>query len=122
MRPARPPCRSRRSHASSSENASFHYDGAVEAPALDGVSLTIEPGQRVAILGATGSGKTSLVNLIPRFYDVTAGRALVDGADVRGCGTTRCWRAGMAPQETVLFSGTVRDNIRYGRPAPATRR
>ncbi len=100
------------------ENASFHYDGAVEAPALDGVSLTIEPGQRVAILGATGSGKTSLVNLIPRFYDVTAGRVLVDGADVRAVRhDSLLARVGMAPQETVLFSGTVRDNIRYGRPA-----
>jgi ATP-binding cassette subfamily B protein len=84
---------------------------------LDGIDLTVEAGQTVAFLGATGSGKSTLVNLVPRFYDVTAGRILVDGIDVRRL-TQESLRARIAvvPQETVLFSGTVRDNIRYGAP------
>jgi ATP-binding cassette subfamily B protein len=84
---------------------------------LSNVSLTAEPGQTVAILGATGAGKSTLVNLIPRFYDTTGGRVLVDGQDVR-CLQQESLLAfiGVVPQETILFSGTVRDNIRYGRP------
>jgi len=99
------------------ENLGFHYNGSVETPVLEGINLTVEPGQRVAILGATGSGKSSLVNLIPRFYDVTAGRVLIDGEDVRQVQhDSLLAHVGVVPQETVLFSGTVRDNIRYGRP------
>jgi ATP-binding cassette subfamily B multidrug efflux pump len=76
-----------------------------------------EPGQTVAILGATGSGKSSLVHLIPRFYDAERGRVTLDGVDVRDI-PLEALRAqvGIALQEAVLFSGTVRDNIRYGRP------
>ena len=100
------------------ENVGFHYNGSTDTTVLEGVNLTAEPGQTVAILGATGAGKSTLVNLIPRFYDVTQGRILIDGEDIRQVSAEiRCWtRIGIVPQETVLFSGTVRDNIRYGRP------
>jgi ATP-binding cassette subfamily B protein len=81
------------------------------------VSFTVEPGQTLAILGATGAGKSSLVNLIPRFYDVTAGRVTIDGVDVRAIDQAALHRAiGVALQESILFSGTIRDNIRYGQP------
>lgn len=99
------------------ENIGFHYNGATETTVLEGISLTAEPGQTVAILGATGAGKSTLVNLIPRFYDVTGGRILIDGEDIRQVQQDSLLaRIGVVPQETVLFSGTVRDNIRYGRP------
>jgi ATP-binding cassette subfamily B protein len=84
---------------------------------LDGVSFTVDPGQRIALLGATGSGKTTLVNLIPRFYDVTSGNIQIDGVNVRD------WELdglrshiGTVLQRTTLFSGTVRENIAFGRP------
>jgi ATP-binding cassette subfamily B protein len=99
------------------ENVNFHYNGNGDEPVLEGVNLTAEPGQTVAILGATGSGKSSLINLIPRFYDVSAGRVLVDGMDVRQISQDSLLaQVGSVPQETILFSGTLRDNIRYGRP------
>lgn len=99
------------------ENVGFHYNGSVETTVLEGVDLTAEPGQTVAILGATGAGKSTLVNLVPRFYDVTSGRILIDGVDVRDIQQDSLLaRIGIVPQETVLFSGTVRDNIRYGNP------
>ncbi len=95
-------------------NVHFHYDD--EAPVLKGVSLTAEPGQMVALIGLTGAGKTSLVSLIPRFYDATAGQVLVDGRDVRDY-QLRSLRdhVSLVLQEPVLFSGTIADNIRYGR-------
>jgi ATP-binding cassette, subfamily B, multidrug efflux pump len=99
------------------ENVGFHYNGSNDGSVLHGISLTAEPGQRVAILGATGSGKSTLINLIPRFYDVTEGRILIDGVDIRKVRQESLLaHIGIVPQETVLFSGTVRDNIRYGRP------
>jgi ATP-binding cassette, subfamily B, multidrug efflux pump len=105
------------------ENVSFHYrDGAEsgEAPpeeVLRDVSLVAAPGATLAILGATGSGKSSLVHLIPRFYDVTRGRVTVDGIDVRAVTQGSLLAlVSIVAQETVLFSGTVRANIRYGRP------
>jgi len=81
------------------------------------VSFTAEPGQTVALLGMTGSGKTSIINMIPRFYDVTEGAVRLDGHDVRDV-TLDSLRAqiGIVLQETTLFSGTIRDNIAYGRP------
>ena len=99
------------------ENVSLSYRGEKTALALSDVSLIAEPGQTVAILGATGSGKSSLVNLIPRFYDVSAGRVSIDGVDIREV-TIESLRAqiGTALQEAVLFTGTVRDNVRFGRP------
>jgi len=99
------------------ENVSFRYQGENAESVLDRIDLTIEPGQTVAFLGSTGSGKSTLVNLVPRFYDVTAGRILLDGIDIRRLKQESLLaRIGIVPQETVLFSGTVRDNIRYGVP------
>lgn len=84
---------------------------------LDGISFTAEPGTQVAILGATGAGKSTLVNLIPRFYDPTAGRVLIDGMDAREVDQEALRRQiAIVPQEAILFSGSVRDNIRYGQP------
>jgi ATP-binding cassette subfamily B protein len=94
------------------ENVCFHYNGSTDESVLHGISLTVEPGQKVAILGATGSGKSTLINLIPRFYDASEGRILVDGVDIRKVSQDSL----LAQIGTVLFSGTVRDNIRYGRP------
>lgn len=98
-------------------NVSFHYDGDGGKEVLDGVSFEVEAGQRVALLGATGSGKSTLVNLIPRLYDVTGGQIRIDGVDVRDWtpGSLRS-RIGVVLQQTTLFSGTVRENIAYGRP------
>jgi ATP-binding cassette subfamily B multidrug efflux pump len=99
------------------EDVSFSYNHGCDEPVLKGIDLVAEPGQTVAILGATGSGKSSLVHLIPRFYDVDQGRVTLDGVDVRDL-PLDALRAeiGIALQETVLFSGTIRDNVRYGRP------
>ncbi|NLD73131.1 MAG: ABC transporter ATP-binding protein [Chloroflexi bacterium] len=99
------------------EDVTFSYHGSGGAPVLHDVSFAVQPGQTVALLGATGSGKSSLVHLIPRFYDPDKGRVTVGGYDVRDLDLHTLRRSiGIATQETVLFSGTVRDNIRYGRP------
>lgn len=99
------------------ENVSFHYNGHSDEPVLAGINLVAEPGQTVAILGATGAGKSTLVNLVPRFYDVSAGRILIDGLDIRQVQQDSLLaQIAIMPQETVLFSGSVRDNIRYGAP------
>jgi ATP-binding cassette subfamily B protein len=99
------------------EHVSFRYNGDESEPVLMDVSFTAEPGEVVALLGTTGSGKSSLVHLIPRYYDVSAGRVLVDGIDVRDLNIAALRRkVGVALQESVLFSGTIRDNIRYGNP------
>ena len=96
--------------------AGFRYPGNGAQPALTDISLTAEAGETIAVVGATGSGKSTLVHLIPRFYDVTTGRVAIDGVDVRDMDLHLLRGAiGMALQEAVLFSGTVRDNIRYGR-------
>uniref|UniRef100_A0A7C1JSR6 ABC transporter ATP-binding protein n=1 Tax=Caldilinea aerophila TaxID=133453 RepID=A0A7C1JSR6_9CHLR len=98
------------------DHVSFRYFGSSEL-VLDGVSFRAEPGQTVAILGATGSGKSSIINLIPRFYDVTSGRVLIDGYDVRDVTIESLRRQiGIVLQETNLFTGTIRDNIAFGRP------
>ncbi len=98
------------------DRVSFRYNVDSE-PVLRDISFTARPGQVVAILGATGSGKSTLVNQIPRFYDVTDGRVLIDGVDVRDIdeGVLRDSIA-IALQESILFTGTIRDNIRFGRP------
>ena len=110
------------------ENVSFHYSRRATDSAngagpvsgddvLQGISFTVQPGQQIALLGATGAGKSSLVNLIPRFYDVHAGAVLVDGVNVREWGAQSLrGQIGMVLQETILFSGTVRENIAYGAP------
>jgi ATP-binding cassette subfamily B protein len=98
------------------EEVDFRYFGSSK-PVLQDVSFTAQPGQTVALLGATGSGKTTIINLIPRFYDVTSGRVTIDGYDVRDV-TLDSLRSqiGIVLQETNLFSGTIRDNIAFGRP------
>jgi ATP-binding cassette subfamily B multidrug efflux pump len=99
------------------EGVTFSYHGQGHDPVLKDINFVAEPGQTVAILGATGSGKSSLIHLIPRFYDVTGGRVTIDGVDVRDIEKEVLRRnIGIALQESVLFSGTIRDNIRYGRP------
>ncbi len=99
------------------ENVSFCYDGNGGVPALQGVSFRASPGELIAILGATGSGKSTLVNLIPRFYDASSGRVLIDGVDVRDYGLDDLRQGiGMVFQESRLFSGTIQENIRWGNP------
>ncbi|WP_019913538.1 ABC transporter ATP-binding protein [Paenibacillus sp. HW567] len=96
------------------EHVSFKYDSAT---VLNDVSFTVEPGETIAIMGSTGSGKTSLINLIPRFYDVSGGRVLVDGVDVRELELDELrGNIGMATQDVLLFSDTIDGNIAYGDP------
>ncbi|MFS8653984.1 MAG: ABC transporter ATP-binding protein [Limnochordia bacterium] len=97
------------------ENVYFEYKEG--RPALRGVDLHVKPGQTVALVGATGSGKTTIVNLICRFYDVTSGRVTIDGIDVRDVKLDSLRRQiSIVLQDTFLFSGTIADNIRFGRP------
>jgi ATP-binding cassette subfamily B multidrug efflux pump len=92
----------------------FRYPGA-EDPVLRGISFTAGPGETTAIVGSTGSGKSTLVNLVPRFYDVTGGAVLVDGVDVRALRRDDLWaRIGLIPQRGFLFGGTVATNLRFG--------
>jgi len=92
----------------------FRYPGA-EEPVLRGISFRAAPGETTAIVGSTGSGKSTLINLIPRFYDATAGSVLVDGVDVRQLAREDLWsRVGLIPQKAFLFGGTVAGNLRYG--------
>jgi ATP-binding cassette subfamily B protein len=96
--------------------AGFSYPGA-DQPVLRDVSFTARPGTVTAIIGSTGSGKTTLVNLLPRLFDATAGEVLVDGVDVRRLDPEILWsRIGLIPQRAYLFSGTVASNLRYGNP------
>lgn len=99
------------------DRVTFAYGSEPGQDVLRDVSFAIRPGQKVAIIGATGSGKSSLVSLIPRLYDASEGRVLVDGTDVREheLGSLRR-RIGIVLQESILFSGTIRDNIRFGKP------
>ncbi len=95
-------------------NVQFGYPGA-EQPVLHDISFVAEPGQTTAVVGSTGSGKSTLINLIPRFYDVTGGAVLIDGTDVRQLRREDLWRMiGVVPQNAFLFSGTVASNLRYG--------
>ena len=99
------------------EGVNFHYNGTDNGSVLRGVDFVAEPGQTVAILGATGAGKSSIVNLVPRFYEVAGGKVTWNDVDIRLVKQgDLLQQIGVVPQETILFSGTVRDNIRYGRP------
>jgi ATP-binding cassette subfamily B protein len=94
----------------------FRYPGAEES-VLRGVDLVARPGEVTAVIGSTGSGKTTLVNLVPRLFDVTGGTARVDGVDVRQLDPALLSRTvGLVPQKPYLFSGTIGSNLRYGRP------
>jgi ATP-binding cassette, subfamily B, bacterial len=97
------------------EDVSFSYGG--EAPALENVTLTVPPGQTLALVGETGAGKSTLAKLVARFYDPDEGRVLIDGYDLRDV-TERSLRSqlGIVPQESFLFSGTIRDNLAFGQP------
>lgn len=98
------------------QDVSFRYSSASE-PVLEHISFTAEPGQTTAIIGSTGSGKSTLVNLIPRLYDVTEGAVLLDGVDIRQLRLEDLYhQIGYVPQKGVLFSGSVASNIRYGQP------
>ncbi|MFC9773404.1 MULTISPECIES: ABC transporter ATP-binding protein [unclassified Pseudarthrobacter] len=97
-------------------DAGFAYPGA-DQPVLTGISFTARAGQTTAIIGSTGSGKTTLVNLMPRLFDVTSGSVLMDGVDVRELHPDLLWgHIGLVPQRPYLFSGTVRSNLQYGKP------
>jgi len=97
------------------EDVEFRYPGAQD-PVLRDISLVIEPGATTAIVGSTGSGKSTLINLIPRFYDVTGGSLTIDGVDVRELRREDLWaRIGLIPQKAFLFAGTIATNLRYGR-------
>jgi ATP-binding cassette subfamily B protein len=94
----------------------FTYPGA-DHPVLSEVSLQTRPGETFAIIGSTGAGKTTLINLIPRLVDVTSGSVLVDGSDVRDIDPDSLWsRIGLIPQSPYLFSGTIASNLQYGKP------
>ena len=96
-------------------NVTFHYEGA-EAPAISNISFTAGPGEVTAIIGSTGSGKSTILNLIPRFYDAVSGSVLVDGVDVRRWSLEALrHKIGYVPQKPVLFSGSIEENLRYGR-------
>jgi ATP-binding cassette subfamily B multidrug efflux pump len=98
------------------DHVSFCYPGA-EVPVLRDVSLTATPGRTVAVIGSTGAGKSTLVNLVPRLFDATGGTVRVDGVDVRRLAPEVLWRTvGLVPQKAFLFSGTVGSNIRHGKP------
>ncbi|MDR2323468.1 MAG: ABC transporter ATP-binding protein/permease [Microbacterium sp.] len=97
------------------DDVSFTYPGA-ESPVLHGISFAAEPGETVAIVGSTGAGKTTLISLIPRLFDVTGGAAFVGGTDVREADVDALWKSiGLVPQRPFLFSGTIASNLRYGR-------
>ena len=97
------------------EGVRFSYPGAEDA-VLEDIDLVARPGEITAVIGATGSGKTTLVNLVPRLFDVTGGRVLIDGVDVRDLAPEQLWnQIGLVPQKPYLFSGTVRSNLQYGK-------
>src|SRR5690554_6524108 len=98
------------------DDVTFSYPGATH-PVLSDVSFTVEPGRTVAVIGSTGAGKTTLVGLAPRLFDVTGGAVRVDGVDVRDYDPAALWsKIGLVPQRAYLFSGTVASNLRYGNP------
>jgi ATP-binding cassette subfamily B protein len=98
------------------DHVDFHYPGA-EAPVLQGVTFRAEPGKTTAVIGSTGAGKTTLVNLVPRLFDITGGHLTIGGVDVRDVDLDTLWsRIGLVPQRPYLFTGTVASNLRYGNP------
>ena len=103
------------------KNVYFTYPGA-DTPVLEDISFTAKPGQTTAIVGSTGSGKSTVINLIPRFYDVTSGDVMIDGVSVKEMKQEELWhKLGYVPQKAVLFAGTIESNIKYGEPNAAER-
>jgi ATP-binding cassette subfamily B protein len=97
------------------DSVGFHYPGA-ESPVLDGISFTVKAGQTLAVIGSTGSGKTTLISLVSRLFDATGGAVLLDGVDVRQLAPEALWsRVGIVPQKPYLFSGTIASNLVYGK-------
>ena len=98
------------------DNVTFAYPGETESPVLHNISFTAKPGETIAFIGSTGSGKSTLVQLIPRFYDVTLGKIKVDGVDVREYRLKSLrQKIGFIPQKALLFTGTIAENLRYGK-------
>src|SRR5699024_11059714 len=98
------------------DNVTFAYPGETENPVLHNISFEAKPGEMVAFIGSTGSGKSTLLQLIPRFYDVTAGRIIIDGHDVRDYNLKALrQKIGYIPQKSLLFTGTIAENLRYGK-------
>ena len=98
------------------KNVTFAYPGHAESPVIRNVSFTASPGETVAFIGSTGSGKSTLIQLIPRFYDVTKGQVLIDGIDVREYSLSALRnKIGFIPQKALLFTGTIAENLRYGK-------
>ncbi|WP_270743298.1 ABC transporter ATP-binding protein [Streptococcus infantarius] len=98
------------------DKVTFAYPGETESPVLKDISFKAKPGETIAFIGSTGSGKSSLVNLIPRFYDVTLGKILVDGVDVRDYQLKALrQKIGFIPQKALLFTGTIEENLKYGK-------
>lgn len=101
------------------QNVTFSYPGA-EQPALSYISFSAKPGEVTAIIGGTGSGKSTLINLIPRFYDIDSGSILIDGVDIRSLSQKHLRdKIGLVPQKALLFSGSIADNIRFGKEKAA---
>ena len=97
------------------DSVGFHYPGA-ELPVLEGISFTVKAGQTLAVIGSTGSGKTTLISLVSRLFDATSGAVLLDGVDVRQLAPEALWsRVGIVPQKPYLFSGTIASNLDYGK-------
>jgi ATP-binding cassette subfamily B multidrug efflux pump len=98
------------------KNVTFAYPGPSQTPVIRNINFTAEPGETVAFIGSTGSGKSTLIQLIPRFYDVSQGQVLIDGVDVRNYNLAALrQKIGYIPQRALLFSGTIADNLRYGK-------
>ena len=114
--PARPVVPARSDGRLEFDHVGFRYPGAAE-PVLRDVTFTALPGQTTAIIGSTGAGKTTLISMVPRLFDATAGEVRVDGVDVRDLEPEQLWRRiGLVPQRPYLFTGTVAENLRYGNP------
>jgi ATP-binding cassette subfamily B protein len=114
--PPADPVRETIGHGLTMRGVSFSYPGA-EAPVLREIDLEVRPGHTLAVIGSTGAGRSTLVNLVPRIFDVTGGVVEVDGVDVRRLDPGLLWsRIGLVPQQAFLFSGTVADNLRHGKP------
>ena len=105
------------------KNVNFKYSPDAEKYTLENISFTCEKGKVTAIVGGTGSGKSTIVNLIPRFYDINEGDILINGQSIKDIPQKELrTKIGLVPQKSVLFSGTIRQNLQYGKKTPPTKR